>query len=188
MSVYITRNPYEWIRYVAYIFLAISFVSMVWNHCNERNVYTRTWRSSFILGSSTAIVYALLKLNNIRQCQPWISTENLFHELEIAYISATICLWSVVAVEYWAQRQNTLHFEKIRRRVFYSICLLLLAIGLTAFWQLHAATIEVQLALCGAHQQISQLYELFFCCLIFTEGGYRKWQRRVGLFGTGSIL
>ena len=52
------------------------------------------------MGSSTAIVYALLKLNHIRQCQPWISTENLFHELEIAYISATICLWSVVAVSY----------------------------------------------------------------------------------------
>lgn len=175
---YITKNPYEWIRYIAYIFLTISFISMIWNRCNERNVNTFTWRSSFILGSSVAMVYSMLKLNHIRYCQPWILEERLFYELKISYILATICLWSVIAVGYWEQQKKTLRSMEIRHQFFCCIFLVLLGIDIVVFWQLKMETIEIQLVLYGAHQQISQLYEILFCCAIFTEGGYRKWKKR----------
>lgn len=178
MLVYITRNPYEWIRYVTYIFLAISFVSMVWNRCNERNVYTRTWKGSFIMGNMATLVYSMCKLNHIAHCQSWILTGRLFYELEIAYILVTCCLWSVVAVEYWEQRQSVRLSMKLRRRFFYSIYLLLLGIGFAAFWQLNMATMAMQVVFQGAHRYISQLYEILFFCVVFTEGGYRKRQKQ----------
>ena len=41
---HIPANPYESARYVVYALLAVAYVSMIWNRCNARNTYTKTWR------------------------------------------------------------------------------------------------------------------------------------------------
>ena len=57
---YFPANPYEPVKYITYILLAVAFVSMVWNRCNERNPYTKTWYIGFI-GANLIIPFILVQ-------------------------------------------------------------------------------------------------------------------------------
>ena len=174
---YFPANPYEPVKYITYILLAVAFVSMVWNRCNERNPYTKTWYIGFI-GANLIIPFIL-----VQGVQFNLTSQSIFVDMgdiakgyfiPLLAITAVVLLFTGAAGVLPAiQKVETLQERKM---VFWCILLAALALDVLANWTLVHEDMWRYFILSRPVRGACLLYELMILCLFFTENGWQRYQ------------
>ncbi len=174
---HISANPYEPVRYIVYVLLAISVVSMVWNRCNKRNPYTKTWYAGFI--SANILIPVIL----IQGVQFTLVSQSIFVDMGqivrsyfiplLAITAAVILFTGMGCAVPSMQQEDTLPERKI---IFWCICLTVLALDLSVNWTLVHEDMWRYFILNRPVRDVCLLYELMFLCFFFTENGWQRYK------------
>lgn len=173
---YFPANPYEPVKYIIYILLAVAFVSVVWNRCNERNTYTRVWLAGFT-GANVLIPFIL-----IQGVQFNLSNQNILVDtVQIVkgyYIPLLVITAVVLAFTGAVHIMPSLQSEDLlpeRKKIFLCVCVAMLALDISVNWTLMHEDMWRYFILTRPVSEASRLYELVLFCIILTERGWQRY-------------
>lgn len=175
---HIPANPFEPARYVVYALLAVAYVSMIWNRCNARNTYTKTWGISF-MGANILMVMLLLQ-----GLQFNLASQNVNNLGQIVLKYAFLLFMITVIAVFWSlfcnrifPMQSNIDLRK-RKKVFLMLCLTVLVIYVILQWILSWEDMMIHLMIMRPVSLACQMYEVIFLCLFFTERGYQNYNAK----------
>ena len=174
---YFPANPYEPVKYIAYLLLAVAFVSVVWNRCNERNTYTKVWFVGF-LGVNILIPFIL-----VQGVQFNLSNQNILvdtgeivrgYYIPLFVITAVMILFTgVIRAVPLLQKEDLL---PERKKIFWCICMAVLALDILVNWTLMHEDLWRYFILTGPVSEVCRMYELVLFCIILTERGWQRYK------------
>lgn len=175
---HIPANPFEPARYVVYALLAVAYVSMIWNRCNARNTYTKTWRISF---AGANILMPVLLLQGL---QFNLASQNVNNLGQIVLKYAFLLFMITVIVVFWSlfcnrifPMQSNIDLRK-RKKIFWMLCLTVLVIYVIFQWILLWEDMMIHLMIMRPVSLACQMYEVMFLCLFFTERGCQNYNAK----------
>lgn len=173
---YIPANPFESMRYLAYILLAISFGSLIWNRCHERNPYTKTWYAGFI-GMNILLPVILIQSVqfNLENQSIFVDTGRIIrcYYMPLFAITAAVILFTGLIYLLPCMRQEETIPE--RKMLFWCTCLAVMALDLLVNWTLVHADLWLYFILSRPVRNVCLVYELGLLCLFFTERGWQNY-------------
>ena len=175
---YIPADPYETARYVVYVLLTVAYVSIIWNRCNARNTYTKTWKFSFAGASLLMPVILLERLHFNLSSQNVINLEQIIlkYALPLSLITVIAVFWGLFSNRMFSmQDENCL---RKRKKGFWMLCLITLIAYVIFQWNLLREDMMIHLMIMRPVSLACQMYEVMFLCLFFTEGGWQKYNAK----------
>lgn len=179
---HIPANPFEPARYVVYALLAVAYVSMIWNRCNARNTYTKTWRISFaganilmpvLLLQSLQFNLASQNVNNLGQIM-------LKYAFPLFMITVIAVFWGIICNSIFSMQSGIALYK--RKKAFWILCLIVLVLYVIFQWILLREDMMIHLMIMRPVSLACQMYEVMFLCLFFTERGYQNYSAKNVLF------
>ncbi|MBQ2449383.1 MAG: hypothetical protein II270_05035 [Peptococcaceae bacterium] len=174
---YFPANPYEPVKYIAYLLLAVAFVSVVWNRCNERNTYTKVWFVGF-LGVNILIPFIL-----VQGVQFNLSNQNILvdtgeivrgYYIPLFVITAVMILFTgAICLMPLLQKVDLL---PERKKIFLCVCVAMLALDGSVNWTLMHEDLWRYFILTGPVSEVCRMYELALFCFILTERGWQRYK------------